>query len=126
MVPGTISGVPEIVPGTIYFVCNRPPQCCNRSVIRMEHSGLGPERPVTRSFMSAENNLVHSLSRVAEELVRAANGGAVYWHDVKLTSLFQPVFFARLGKFVGHEAFSKAARHDGGGLCNRLLFDDAA
>lgn len=50
----------------------------------------------------------HSLSRIAEDLVRAAKGNAPQWQGVSLTSHFQPVYSVREAGCVGFEALLRA------------------
>jgi EAL domain-containing protein (putative c-di-GMP-specific phosphodiesterase class I) len=57
--------------------------------------------------------VVQSLSRAAEELVRAGSRGSLAWGGYKLTTHFQPIFGVKRGGCVGYEAFLRASASDG-------------
>ena len=46
----------------------------------------------------------HSLSRIAEELVRAGNGESVRWQGLTLRSHLQPIYSVRQVGCIGFEA----------------------
>lgn len=69
--------------------------------------------------------MAHSLSRVAEELVRAGRGDALHWHDVILSTHFQPVFAVHRGTCVGYESLIRAVLPDGRTVAAAQLFDEA-
>ena len=54
-----------------------------------------------------------SLSRAAEELVRAGSCGSLDWAGYKLATHFQPIFGVGRGGCVGYEAFLRASAGDG-------------
>lgn len=52
--------------------------------------------------------LVESLSRMAEQLVRAGTHGSLAWEGYTLFTCFQPVFSVERAGCVGYEAFVRA------------------
>jgi len=54
-----------------------------------------------------------SLSRAAEELVRAGSRGSLAWGGYKLATHFQPIFGVGRGGCVGYEAFLRASGGNG-------------
>lgn len=50
----------------------------------------------------------HSLSRIAEELVRAGSGESVRWQGLELRSYLQPIYSVKLGACIGFEALLRA------------------
>ena len=52
--------------------------------------------------------VVESLSRAAEELVRAGARGSLGWEGYRLATQFQPIFGVSRGGCVGYEAFIRA------------------
>lgn len=69
--------------------------------------------------------MVQSLSRIAEELIRAGRGGSLPWHDVMLSTHFQPVYSVHRGGCVGYEAQSRALLPDGRTVGSGQLFREA-
>lgn len=59
----------------------------------------------------------HSLSRIAEELVRAGRGESLHWEGVTLWTHFQPIYSVRRAGCLGYEALIRAA--DGAGTVIR-------
>jgi EAL domain-containing protein (putative c-di-GMP-specific phosphodiesterase class I) len=57
--------------------------------------------------------VVESLSRAAEELVRAGGRGSLAWGGYKLATHFQPIYGVSRGGCVGYEAFLRATASDG-------------
>lgn len=66
-----------------------------------------------------------SLSRVAEDLVRAGRGESLQWEGFTLWTHFQPIYSVRLGECVGFEALIRAADMDGASIRPEWLFDSA-
>jgi EAL domain-containing protein (putative c-di-GMP-specific phosphodiesterase class I) len=69
--------------------------------------------------------LTHSLSRIAEDLVRAGSGESVAWQGLTLRSFLQPVFSVKEGRLVGFEALLRAHDSDGNAVRPDKLFNDA-
>ena len=57
--------------------------------------------------------MVESLSRVAEQLVRAGVPGSLGWEGLRLYTHFQPVYCVRRGGCIGYEALIRASQLDG-------------
>ena len=57
--------------------------------------------------------VVHSLSRIAEDLVRSGRGDTLQWQGFGLASHFQPIYSVHKAGCVGFEALVRA--HDSGG-----------
>jgi EAL domain-containing protein (putative c-di-GMP-specific phosphodiesterase class I) len=57
--------------------------------------------------------VVHSLSRIAEDLVRSGRGDSLHWQGVTLASHFQPIYSVREAGCIGFEALIRA--HDAHG-----------
>jgi EAL domain-containing protein (putative c-di-GMP-specific phosphodiesterase class I) len=55
----------------------------------------------------------HSLSRIAEDLVRSGRGETLQWQGFRLASHFQPIYSVHEAGCVGFEALVRA--HDSGG-----------
>jgi EAL domain-containing protein (putative c-di-GMP-specific phosphodiesterase class I) len=66
--------------------------------------------------------LVESLSRVAEQLVRAGTRGSLAWEGYTLFTHFQPVYCVERKGCVGYEALVRAMNRDGSGLDSDRLF----
>jgi EAL domain-containing protein (putative c-di-GMP-specific phosphodiesterase class I) len=66
--------------------------------------------------------VVESLSRAAEQLVRAGTRGSLGWEGFTLATHFQPVFGVSRGGCVGYEAFLRASDDGGAGLDSDRLF----
>ena len=54
-----------------------------------------------------------SLSRTAEDLVRAGNGEAVRWQGLSLRSYLQPIYSVRKASCIGFEALVRASDENG-------------
>lgn len=54
-----------------------------------------------------------SLSRTAEDLVRAGNGEAVRWQGLLLRSYLQPIYSVRKASCIGFEALVRASDENG-------------
>ena len=50
----------------------------------------------------------HSLSRIAEDLVRAAKGSSLQWQGMTLATHFQPIYSVREAGCIGFEALIRA------------------
>lgn len=66
--------------------------------------------------------LVESMSRVAEELVRAGARGSLRWEGFTLSTHFQPIYGVERAACVGYEALVRAAGHAGGTFDSDRLF----
>lgn len=66
----------------------------------------------------------HSLSRIAEELVRSGNGESVRWQGLTLRSHLQPIYSVRQAGCMGFEALLRAS-DDSGPLRPERLFERA-
>jgi EAL domain-containing protein (putative c-di-GMP-specific phosphodiesterase class I) len=69
--------------------------------------------------------VVHSLSRVAEDLVRAGRGESLQWEGVTLWTHFQPIYSVRRAGCFGYEALIRAADMDGVAIRPDRLFEVA-
>jgi EAL domain-containing protein (putative c-di-GMP-specific phosphodiesterase class I) len=67
--------------------------------------------------------VTHSLSRVAEDLVRAGRGESLQWEGYALWTHFQPIYSVRLGACIGFEALIRAADMDGAAIRPDRLFE---
>jgi len=70
-------------------------------------------------------NLTHSLSRIAEDLVRAGSGETVTWQGLTLRSFLQPVYSVAEARLVGFEAVVRAHDADGSAVRPEKLFHEA-
>ena len=70
-------------------------------------------------------NSTHSLSRIAEELVRAGSGETVSWQGLTLRSFLQPIYSVAEARLVGFEAVVRAHDEDGNAVRPEKLFHDA-
>ena len=68
---------------------------------------------------------MQSLSRVAEGLVRAGAGDTLNWHDVVLSSHFQPIFAVRSASCTGFEALIRPVTAAGRVVRPEALFAEA-
>ncbi len=66
--------------------------------------------------------MVESLSRVAEQLVRAGVPGSLGWEGLRLRTHFQPVYCVRRGDCTGHEALIRVSQLDGSPFDTDRLF----
>ena len=66
--------------------------------------------------------MVHSLSRIAEDLVRAGRGETLNWQGVALASHFQPIYSVATAGCVGFEALVRAHDAAGGPIRPERLF----
>jgi EAL domain-containing protein (putative c-di-GMP-specific phosphodiesterase class I) len=57
--------------------------------------------------------LGHSLSRIAEDLVRAGSGESVRWQGLELRSHLQPIYSIREASCIGFEALLRASDREG-------------
>ena len=55
----------------------------------------------------------HSLSRIAEDLVRAAKGNSLQWQGTTLATHFQPIYSVREAGCIGFEALVRLPAADG-------------
>ena len=55
----------------------------------------------------------HSLSRIAEDLVRTGSGESVRWQGLELRSHLQPIFSVQQAACIGYEALLRASDADG-------------
>lgn len=69
--------------------------------------------------------MAHSLSRVAEDLVRAGRGESLQWEGVTLWTHFQPIYSVRRAGCTGYEALIRAADLDGVAIRPDRLFEVA-
>lgn len=67
----------------------------------------------------------HSLSRIAEDLVRAGSGETVTWQGLTLRSFLQPVYSLADARLVGFEALLRARDAEGNAIRPDRLFQDA-
>ena len=63
-----------------------------------------------------------SLSRIAEDLVRAAKGNSLQWQGMTLATHFQPIYSVREGGCIGFEALIRAHDSAGGPIRPDRLF----
>ena len=94
---------------------------CNGSVIPVDQSVKEPDSPA--SIKTAGSAVAHSLSRIAEGLVRAGRGESLQWEGFTLWTHFQPVYSVRLGACAGFEALIRAADMDGAAIRPEQLFE---
>ena len=66
-----------------------------------------------------------SLSRLAEDLVRAGSGETVVWQGLTLRSFLQPIYSVAEARLVGYEALVRAHDADGNAVRPDKLFSDA-
>lgn len=66
-----------------------------------------------------------SLSRIAEDLVRAGNGEAIRWQGLTLRSHLQPIYSVREAACIGFEALVRAADEGGAAIRPDRLFEKA-
>ena len=66
--------------------------------------------------------MVHSLSRIAEDLVRAGRGESLQWQGVTLETHFQPIYSAHKAGCIGFEALLRAHDAAGGPIRPERLF----
>jgi len=66
--------------------------------------------------------VVHSLSRVAEDLVRAGRGESLQWEGVTLWTHFQPIYSVQRAGCLGYEALIRAADSGGAAIRPERLF----
>ena len=66
-----------------------------------------------------------SLSRIAEDLVRAGRGESLRWQGVTLATHFQPIYSVRKASCIGFEALVRANDAAGGPLRPERLFGTA-
>ena len=66
-----------------------------------------------------------SLSRIAEDLVRAGSGESVRWQGLTLRSHVQPIYSVEAGACVGLEALVRASDADGTSVRPAPLFERA-
>jgi EAL domain-containing protein (putative c-di-GMP-specific phosphodiesterase class I) len=66
--------------------------------------------------------VVHSLSRIAEALVRAGRGESLQWQGVALASHFQPIYSVCEAGCIGFEALLRAHDAAGGPVRPERLF----
>lgn len=66
--------------------------------------------------------MVHSLSRIAEDLVRAGRGESLTWQGVTLATHFQPIYSASKAGCIGFEALLRAHDAAGGPIRPEKLF----
>lgn len=69
--------------------------------------------------------MTHSLSRIAEDLVRSGDGETVTWQGLVLRSFLQPVYSVAEARLVGFEALVRAHDADGNAIRPDKLFRDA-
>lgn len=69
--------------------------------------------------------MAHSLSRLAEDLVRAGSGETVVWQGLTLRSFLQPVYSVAEARLVGFEALARAHDADGNAVRPDRLFREA-
>lgn len=70
--------------------------------------------------------MAESLSRMAEQMVRAGARGSLQWEDFTLSTHFQPVFCVERAGCIGYEALVRAVGGGRGLDCDRLFGDVAA
>ena len=70
--------------------------------------------------------MAHSLSRIAEELVRTGRGDSLHWQGFSLSTHFQPVFSVRNAACAGYEALLRPLDRDGAPLRPDRLFEHVA
>jgi EAL domain-containing protein (putative c-di-GMP-specific phosphodiesterase class I) len=66
--------------------------------------------------------VAQSLSRAAEEIVRAGRGDPLQWQGVTLWTHFQPIYSVRQAGCIGYEALARAADMDGAPIRPDVLF----
>ena len=64
----------------------------------------------------------HSLSRIAEDLVRAGRGESLQWQGVSLATHFQPIYSVQKAGCIGFEALIRAHDSAGGPIRPEKLF----
>jgi EAL domain-containing protein (putative c-di-GMP-specific phosphodiesterase class I) len=69
--------------------------------------------------------VAQSLSRLAEDLVRAGSGETVVWQGLTLRSFLQPVYSVAEARLVGFEALVRAHDADGNAVRPDKLFREA-
>ena len=69
--------------------------------------------------------MAHSLSRIAEELVRAGNGETVRWQGLALRSHLQPIYSVSAAGCIGFEALVRVADERGEPMRPARLFEKA-
>lgn len=69
--------------------------------------------------------MAQSLSRIAEDLVRAGSGDAVRWQGLTLRSYVQPIYSVATGAGVGFEALVRATDAQGTPMRPAALFERA-
>lgn len=69
--------------------------------------------------------MAHSLSRIAEDLVRAGSGDAVRWQGLALRSHLQPVYSVKAAACIGFEALVRANDASGTAIRPDRLFEKA-
>ena len=68
----------------------------------------------------------HSLSRIAEDLVRAGRGESLQWQGVTLWTNFQPIYSVVRAGCFGYEALIRAADGNGAAIRPERLFSSIA
>lgn len=66
--------------------------------------------------------MVHSLSRIAEDVVRAGRGESLLWEGVTLRTHFQPIYSVQRTGCLGYEALVRAADGNGAAIRPEQLF----
>jgi len=69
--------------------------------------------------------VAQSLSRIAEDLVRAGSGDTVRWQGITLRSYVQPIYSVGTGSCMGYEALVRATEADGTPMRPAPLFERA-
>lgn len=69
--------------------------------------------------------MAHSLSRIAEDLVRSGRGDSLQWQGFTLSTHFQPIFCVRDAACVGFEALLRPLDRDGVPMRPDRLFEQA-
>jgi EAL domain-containing protein (putative c-di-GMP-specific phosphodiesterase class I) len=69
--------------------------------------------------------VAHSLSRIAEDLVRSSRGDWLQWQGYTLSTHFQPIYAVREAACAGYEALLRAQDRDGAPVRPDRLFAQA-